>query len=204
MKRFLLQAMAMLCCLCSCNDNEDSANYSKVLLGEWKIRIYSYDSFGVAAAETPPCAWKSNYDGIYFKYSDSRIFFKNDGTYAITLDSLCKAPGFSWDTVAYRKNYSISGNRITGLCGDYIWGKVKKKQSLTGSGGEVTRDSIYKTGTVARDSISVDKFRELVGNIYANSEFTPDQDLSIITEKFARDDTSTVRPWVFIRINRIK
>lgn len=203
MKKLLLQVVAVLCCLCSCNDDGGSGNYSKVLMGEWKIRIFNYDSYGLAAAEIPPCAWRRN-DGIYFKYSDSRILFKTDGTYAITLDSLCKEPGFSWDTVTYRGKYAVSGDRITGIYGDYIWGKVKKKQITTNSAGEIIRDSVYKTGTVAKDSITIDGFKELVGNIYANSEFTPDEDLSIITEKFARDDTSSVRPWIFIRINRVK
>lgn len=203
MKKNLLQVMAMLFLLCSCNDDKDSTNYSNALIGEWKIRTYAYDGYGLAWADIPPCAWKRS-DGIYFKYTDSRILFKENGTYAITLDSLCKEPGFSWDTVAYRRNYSVSGDRITGICGDYIWGKVKKNQSLKDASGAIIRDSIYKTGSVASDSISIDEFKDLAANIYGNNEFTTNEDLSIITEKFARDDTSSIRPWIFIRINRIK
>ena len=206
MKKFLLKVLLVMvgcCCLCSCNDDNDSTEFSKVLNGEWKVQTYSYDGYGLAAANVPPCAWKKQ-DGVYYKYSDSRILFNNDGTYSLTLDSLCKEPGFSWDTVAYRRNYSISGDRITGLCGDFIWGKIKKKESLTDESGNIVRDSIYQTGSVGRDSVSIDAFRELSGNIYGNNEFTTNEDLSIITDKFARDDTSSIRPWVFIRIKRVK
>lgn len=202
MKKILLQVMALLCLLCSCDD-KDSSNFSKVLTGEWKIRTYGYGGYGLSGADTPPCAWKRS-DGIYFKFSDSRIFFNNDGTYSITLDSLCKAPGFSWDTVAYKRNYSVSGDRITGMCGDYIWGKVKKRLNLEDEHGNIIRDSIYKTGSVAIDSITVNHFKDLAGNIYGNNEFTTNEDLSIITDRFARDDTSSVRPWILIRIVRVK
>lgn len=203
MKKLLLKTLAIICILCSCSDSKtEDSNFSKILIGEWKIRLYNYENYGLAAVNIPPCAWKKT-DGIYFKYTDSRILFRNDGTYSMTLDTLCEVPGFSWDTVAYKRSYSVSGDRIKGLCGDFIWGPIKKK-GLKDSEGVITRDSIYKTGSVDRDSIFVDHFKEMSASLYTHNDFTHNVDCSIITDKFARDDTSAVRPFIYIRINKIK
>lgn len=182
-------------------------NVAAHLIGTWSFR----GQFDNHAPIVPKLYWKDS-KGIYQDPSAvaCRIQFRDNGTYALTLDSLASKSGFNWDTVSYVKPYSILGNRIKGLILDYVYGNVYKKMKYNDINGIIVRDSISNKGSVSRDSINYNFFQKIEFTVYESGQFTGVNDYTLISDKFELAKRDTIvrdpvksKPWIYLRIVKI-